>query len=478
MRAILRSASEGRHSRRAAAALLLLSVVPCACATEGPSAASVVIRNVTVIPMAGPDSLPGQTVVVRGHRIAAMGATGAVAVPAGAIVVDGTGRYLIPGLFDMHAHLSKARASALGLYVVHGVTTLRDMGSEAAEVVRWRDDVRAGRRLGPRLLIAGPYIESLRNIERMRADPPEARVEPFERARIGVGTPADARRVVDSLAALGFDHLKIRTVQDDETWRAISEAAAAHGLRLVGHLVVDSPELFLSAGQDGVEHGFLPITMTLPEAERHAFWREIATRDIGVVPTLVIVTESGFRSNDYLEAVLADTTGAVHPLRRYLSAFLILDWREQALEATPERRAFFERIWPLALRDVREMHEAGVRIMAGTDVGVLNVMPGEAVHEELRLFVDSVGLSPIEALRTATSEPAEWLGMADTVGTIGPGKVADLVLLDGNPLEDISNTRRIAAVLIGGRLLDEEDLAAQLAAIDTMRDQRENDWLR
>src|SRR4051794_3906900 len=129
---------------------------------------SVVIRNVTVIPMTGTGPAARQSVVVRDGRIAEVGPSAEVTVPDGASVVDGTGKYLIPGLFEMHAHTSKTRGSALGLYVVHGVTTIRDQGSEHAEVLRWRREIRDGSRVGPRMFIAGPYLESLRNIQRMR----------------------------------------------------------------------------------------------------------------------------------------------------------------------------------------------------------------------------------------------------------------------------------------------------------------------
>lgn len=439
---------------------------------------SVVIRNVTVIPMTGSAPLAGHSVVISDGRIAEVGPVADVRIPATATVVDGTGKFLIPGLFEMHAHTSKTRASALGLYIVYGVTTMRDLGSEHAEVLRWRREVRDGARVGPRMLIAGPYLESLRNIERMRRDPPESRVEPFERARIPIGSPADARRVIDSLAALELDHFKVRTIQDRETYLALAAAVHAHGKRLVGHVVTASPALFLEAGQDGVEHGF-PLSLdSLPREERMAFWRQLAARDVGAVPTLVIATESVFRPLEYFRALVSDTTPAVHALRPYLSKFTILDWREQVDEVTPERRAFFDRYWPTALKHIREMREAGVRIMAGSDVAVLNIFPGASLHEELRLFVDSLGMSPLEALERATREPAEWLGLADSVGTITPGKVADLVLLDANPLQDITNTRRVAAVVMRGRLFERDDLDAVLAAVAAMPDLRVNDWVR
>jgi imidazolonepropionase-like amidohydrolase len=439
---------------------------------------TVVIRHITVLPMTTSQAVTGQTVVVCNGRIAALGPDEQVTVPRGATELDGTGRFMIPGLIEMHAHTSKTRASALGLYVVHGVTTIRDQGSEHAEVLRWRSEIRSGLRVGPRMLIAGPYLESLRNIERMRRDPPEARVEPFERARIGIGSPEAARRIVDSLAVLELDHLKVRTVQDEDTYLALGAAAAAHGLRLVGHVATTSPDVFLASGQLGVDHIF-PIGMqSLPREQRMAFWRELAARGISVVPTLVIATESIFQSAEYFESLVNDTTATVHPLRPYLSRFLVLDWREQAEEATQQRRAMTEQAWPIILGHIREMRESGVRIMAGSDVGVLNIFPGASLQEELRLFVDSIGMSPLEALASATRAPAEWLGLADSLGTIEVGKVADLVLLDADPREDITNTRRIAAVLARGRLFQRRDLDALLEAVAAMPDQRVNDWVR
>jgi len=209
-----------------------------------------------------------------------------------------------------------------------------------------------------------------------------------------------------------------------------------------------------------------------------AFWRTLARRDVGVVPTLVTVTESVLRPLDYFRALVSDSTSAVHPLRPYLSAFLVQDWREQAEEATPQRVEYFRGAWPLMLKHLREMREAGVRLMAGSDVAVLNVFPGASLHEELRLLVDSVGMSPLEALASATRRPAEWLGLADSVGTIAPGKGADLVLLDADPLASIGNTRRVSAVVLRGRLFRSGDLDALLASVAAMPDLRTNDWIR
>jgi imidazolonepropionase-like amidohydrolase len=465
---------------RAASALVFPVLATPACAPSGQAVpATVVIRHVTVLPMiAGAESIADQTVVVSDGRIAALAPDGRVSVAAEATRIDGTGKYLMPGLFEMHAHTSKTRASALGIYVAYGITTVRDQGSEHAEVLRWRREVRAGQRVGPRMLIAGPYLESLRNIERMRRDPPEARVEPFERTRIPIGSPEDARRVIDSLAVLELDHFKIRTVQDEATFLALNAAVAARDRRLVGHVVTASPAAFLESGQDGVDHNF-PISLdSLPRAQRMAFWRELVARDVGVVPTIVTISASVFQPAEHYQSLVNDATATTHPLRPYLSAFLVLDWKEQAEEAASARRAAIDRAWPIVLKHVREMREAGVRLMTGSDVAVLNVFPGASVHDELRLFVDSVGMSPLEALASATRLPAEWLGLADSIGTIETGKVADLVLLDANPLDDIANTRRIAAVFLRGRMFQRRELDALLAAVKAMPDVRVNDWVR
>jgi imidazolonepropionase-like amidohydrolase len=458
-------------------AAMLASLAALASCTV-PASDTLAIRNVTVIPVTGAAPIPNATVLIIGDRILAVGSASETEMPVGTRVIDGTGRFLIPGLIEMHGHLSKARASALGLYVANGVTTVRDMGSEHAEALQWRREVRSGQRLGPRLLIAGPYLEAARNIERMRRDPPEARVEPFERARIGIGSPEQARRVVDSLANLELDYLKIRTVQDRETYLALNAAAEARGLKLVGH-AFGSPEQVLEGGQDGVDHFFYPTLDSLTRDQRLAIWRRFAERGVFVVPTLVTMVNSTLADPARLRAMLEDSLGELEPRRRYLSRFMILDWREQILEMpTGERRTLVERLFGSIVRNTREMHEAGVEVLAGSDVAVLGVFPGSSLHEEMSIFVERLGMTPAEALERATRRSARALGIADSVGTIQPGRIADLVLLDADPLQDIRNVRRISAVFLRGTAHQVNDLARILAAIDTARDRRTNDWIR
>ena len=166
------------------------------------------------------------------------------------------------------------------------------MGGDHEELLRWRREIRAGSRVGPRMFIAGPYLEAASRVERMRKDPPSERIEPFERLRIPIGSPDDARRVIGELAKKEVDYIKIRTVQDNDTYLALNEAAHANKLRLTGHVPTGmDPEFVLKAGQDDIEHGFFPPLKIASRDERLALWRKFAARGTVVVPTMVVIKD-------------------------------------------------------------------------------------------------------------------------------------------------------------------------------------------
>ena len=464
-----------RKPSRAGLISLFLLVFVGSC-SGGPRGNVLVINDVTVIPVDGSAPIANATVILRDETIDTVGV--GLAIPPGARIVDGQGKYLIPGLFEMHAHTSKTRASALGLYIANGVTTVRDVGGDHEELLRWRREIRAGTRVGPRLVIAGPYLESADNVDRMRNTPPEEMVEPVERTRIPVGSPARAQFVVDSLAKLELDFLKIRTVQDRATYMALNAAAESHGLALVGHTFGITAELILEAGQDGIDHFLFPTLDSLTRESRMAHWKQFAERGVAIVPTLLVVHGAAFRSPASLQAVVDDSLGEVDLRRRYISRFMNLDWMEQMLEQLTDERAAYRPIYESTVRNLREMHEARMMVLAGSDVAVISVFPGFSLHEELVLFVDELGMTPMEALESATLKPAEFLGRADSVGSIKPGMVADLVLLDANPLQDIRNTASIAGVVVRGTFYDRHDLDDLLEAVASAPDQTINDWPR
>jgi imidazolonepropionase-like amidohydrolase len=422
--------------------------------------AALAITSVTLIDGTGAAPRADMTVIVRGNRIVAVEPAATAQPPADAVVIDGRGKYLIPGLWDMHVHLAKAGPGSLPLLVANGVTSVRDMGGDAALLRGWRDDIEAGRRLGPRMKWGGPMLESPERIARMRK---RGTHEPVDRFRAGVADPASAERVVDSIARLGVDFIKLRTVASDETYRAIAAAAARHRLPLVGHATDVPFEEVLRAGQKSVEHTVYPSLQGRTPRDRAKLIAEMARRGIALVPTAVSYYESIDLSNARVRRIMNDSLGAIDPRRRYVDGYLLEDWKEQLDERPGGLRASIQgavvgQIHKSAVQDAKEMRRAGVRIMPGSDLAVIGIYPGSSLHDELRLFVQKLGMSPMEAIVSATRQPAEFFGMEDSLGTIAPDRIADLVLLDADPLVDITNTRKIDTVILRGRLLGRAEL--------------------
>ena len=426
----------------------------------------VAITHATVIDVTGARSRPDMTVVVSGDRITAMGPAASTRVPAGARLVDGKGKFLIPGLWDMHVHtVVPGGRPLLALYVATGVTGVRDMASDWRTVQRWRREIEAGTLVGPRIVASGPYLEG----------------RPSPITHIEVHTPDDARNAVDSLARLGVDFVKVHSaVPRDAFFTAAREARARH-LALAGHL---SPGVSVAeasdSGQRSLEHllGFANrctvaesvATAGIDALRRTVFGRctttdpsplyaHLVRNGTWVTPTLTAAYEFAILPE---RALPGDTLARYIPdsLRAYITQ--IFDPPpDLPREASVVGRQLFAR----RQQTVGSLYRAGVRLLAGTDAPMRNSPPGFGLHEELVNLVRS-GLPPLAALRAATYEPARYLGALDSLGTVAPGKLADLVLLDADPRVDIRNTRRVAAVLTRGRVYGRAELATLLWTVE------------
>ncbi len=446
---------------------LLCAAAPMACAA--PQTSTLLIEDVTVVDVESGTTIPEQAVLVDGGSISAVGAAGSIE-PTGATVVDGEGGFLIPGLWDMHAHVGLIGAGGLELSVLQGVTGVRDMGGGELQRVRfWQDRIASGELIGPTILTAGPILESRRWLERRRSAGANVK------NRLPVGSALESRIAVDLLGALGVDFIKFRHVPSVAALEALHNSARARGLDIVGHepSVVSVAEA-ARLGQRTIEH--VPLfSLTLPgrvpsEEELAEIARSLVASGSGLVPTLVSI-ETRLRDTDELRKDLATRIESGDPRIDHLSPALLADWREQIDERDGESG---ELDWPRMLAvgfdQTQRLHRAGVPMMAGTDVGSLFVMPGWGIHDEMRAMVEHLGFSPAEALAAATTVPAEFLGLE--TGSIAPGQVADLVLLERNPLEDISNTQSIRTVIAGGRLISEAERRDRLAAIADDSDQK------
>lgn len=233
---------------------------------------------------------------------------------------------MIPGLWDMHVHLSKAGENTLPLFIANGVTSVRDMGGDYIQLLKWRKEAANGTRLSPRIKTPGALLESAENVARMKR---EGTVEPVDKFRIGIATPEEARKAVDLMAGLGVDFIKFRTVASPEAYQAIAAESKAKGLMFVGHQY-GTPDTMIDAGQEGIEHYVYPPIITDP---RHAeIYKKMATRGVYLGTTMVVADKSLFVSYEDAKTIVDDTKGKIDFRRKYLSGYLIEDWKEQLEE--------------------------------------------------------------------------------------------------------------------------------------------------
>jgi imidazolonepropionase-like amidohydrolase len=449
--------------RTLAAALLCLAGTVQTAAAQAPAQQTIAIENVTVVPMDAERTLPQHTVVISGGRVVALGPARDISIPAEAVRVNGAGRYLMPGLSEMHGHLPGANATQqlvddiLFLYVANGVTLVRGMQGHARQL-DMRASVERGELLGPRLLLAGPAMWG------------------------AVGEPAAARARVREQAEAGFDLIKIGEGVAPAVYDAIVESAREAGVPIAGH-VPDEVGLLraLSAGQATIDHLDNYVEELVPEAQREgiaALWGVAtvahhadesrlpalvaATRSAGaaVVPTMVLWDVFfGGRTGEQLRAERAEV--------RYMPPAMVESW----VTAVNNRRAAMadaaaggQRVIELRRQVFRALHGGGVPILQGTDTPQLFSVPGFATHREMEHWVE-LGMSPYEVLRTGTWNVAGHLSELQQAGTVAVGKRADLILLDANPLEDIRHASRIVGVSVGGRWLSADAIRQGLGAI-------------
>ena len=424
--------------------LAVLALAGCAAHAAPPE--TLAITNAAVVDVADGSVDPGRTILISGGRITAVGPAASTRVPPGAQVADARGRFVIPGLWDAHSHAVMYGPSSRSLYLAHGVTSVRDMGAERFEVAKaWRDSIAAGQMLGPRMRIAGPVVENARWLAAVRRMNDAAGTPWMLHERFGPASVAEVDRWVDSVAALGADHIKVRNWPAPELGRALVERARQRGLPVFGH----GNEPFPRSGVTTLEHSVWPPLRGSAES-RDSVWRTLAASGTAMVPTLV-TWPIRLQSPD--TAIARIERGGVAGME-YVPAKTRARWRDQFLQLKQETPMDWTEIVAGEMRNVGEMHRAGVELLAGSDIGAPLLVPGLSLHDELELLVSRAGLTPLQALRAATLGPARVVGMERELGTVHPGKLADLVILDANPLLDIRATRRIHAVVARGQLLD------------------------
>jgi imidazolonepropionase-like amidohydrolase len=451
----------------------LLTCIPAIGSAQS-SFPPVTITNVTIIDVTGGPSQGHRTVVVRDGKIADVHYSEPSSGRVKGVLVNGTGKFLIPGLWDMHVHevfgdwFPRAKEITLPLFLVNGITGVRDMGGDMEVLQQWRREISDGTLLGPRIVMAGPML-----------DGPQPRFP----SSVAIKTAEDGRLAVDDLKRRGVDFIKLQSLIPRDAVFAIADEAKKQAIPFVGHVpdAVRASEMS-NAGQKSFEHligifeGASPLEdkfLAGPKTESQflstydpqraaALFRLLAKNQTWQCPTLVwerggnLIELSDFAQDPrakYVPAYWKDVTW-----KRFTDQVM----REFNTDDLATRRRFVEK----ELEVVKAMHDAGVPFLAGTDTASgVYIFPGFSLHEELQRFV-AAGFTALEALQTATLNPAKFFGMEDRLGTIDKGMLADMVLLDASPLDDIRNTQKIAGVVVNGRYLSRADLDKMLAGVE------------
>ena len=417
---------------------------------------SLAFTHLTVIDGTGTAPTNETTVIVSGDRIIARGQTGRVPVPDGAVVVDATGKFLIPGLWDMHVHSFSYENGRkfLPRLLAYGITGVRDMASSVDDVLRLKREAAEGAVLAPQMIVAGPILQGPLPFQL----PPHVRTV----------TDEEAKPVVAAIVAKGVDFIKVGDTLTRAAYFGIADESRRLGVPFAGHL---TPTVTVSeaarAGQRSIEHfgsaGFRNILVACSTSEREFnadLQKALETfRAGGESPDSTVyradfmtrlVESYDVQKAATLFALLAESGTWQVP------TFVALQdaWNNAKKKLSASDAAAGERVARRTIEMFAAMRAAGVRILAGSDLASAGV---PALHDELVSLVNA-GMTSMEALQAATRSPADFLGRLPTEGTIEVGKKANLVLLDASPLVDIRNTRRVSMVVLAGKLLQEADL--------------------
>jgi imidazolonepropionase-like amidohydrolase len=452
----------------------------------GPNVVSspIYITHVTVIDTRSGEENRDRTVIISGNRILDIKDAKQVKPPAGGNTIDATDKYLIPGLWDMHVHirgsingstssLAGENEAMLPLYLTNGVTGVREMGGDLVDLVlQWRAEVEGGKRVAPRIITCGPKLDG---------------AKPRFPGSIPITTPEEARTAVKRVKAMGVDFVKVLDSSPNiphDAYLALLDEAKRQHMPVTGHVALTVTVAEVSDLGQNIEHTtylpgcvrnerglkadrlakritgidyFVAVVDGYDRNIAEALFAQFASNHTWVTPTL---------ASSYMSAYEDVERWDEDPRRRYIMPSMLSTWSDRAnssstltQQQTALLSSYSKKQFSHALESVLLMHKAGVAIMAGTDTGASNqnMFSGFSLHDELGFLVKG-GLTPLEALQCATLNAAKWLNRLDTLGTVEPGKLADLVLLDDDPLKDIHNTTKISEVFLGGREFDRATL--------------------
>jgi imidazolonepropionase-like amidohydrolase len=440
--------------KRALVAVGMSLLATCQAISQGAAPVPLVIRNVSIIDCTGRAPQSGMSVLISDGRIRAIRAASRLRAPGNAEVLEGRGKYLIPGLWNMHAHLGSYSDGrrALADFLAEGVTGVRDMGSPLEDILRLRNETAEGKFLGSILVVSGPIVQG----------PLPFRMPVF----ISAADTSAARQTVDMLQSRGVDFIKVQDAIPHDIYVAVAEQARADHISFAGHIPPTVlPEEASDLGQRSIEHlggrfwGLL-VGSSKDESAVHAEEVQMYQDILSALDNKSPPPSTNMRAAFTQKLVESyDENKASALLARFKKngtwqcpTLVVLDtlWSDGQAQYSPEDRLWAERLLAKEAAFIPMMQRDGIGLLAGTDLPANT--KGGSIHDELAALVDA-GLTSLQALQTDTSKPAEFLGKSDSLGTIVEGKIANLILLDADPLADIHNTSRISAVVLQGHIV-------------------------
>lgn len=434
------------------------------------------------------------TVVIKGNKIVKVAPSNSISLADKNEIIDGTGKYMIPGLWDAHVHfayIEDLAPSMFHLFLAYGITSVRDTGGKIDFVKEWKDKAEANPTGAPRVKIAGPLIDGMPNVY----DGSSPGRPPLS---VGAGSVDEAIRIVNYLDSMGVDLIKAYEMLTPEQFAAVTKRAKELGLRVTGHIPLSMDAITASAGMNSMEHlrniemscaedwqGLQAQRLELLSAGKSDQGGVLRSRIHTAQRTRAFETQDEANTEKVLDALLKNESWQVPTLAlstgaserpylrpewqasfKYLPKDLEDKWKESianftANPPTEAQKGYTQ--W--AENMVRKMNDKGITFMAGTDCPIFFLPPGRSLHEELAKLVE-FGLSPLQAIETATANPAEFFDMQDELGFISEGMIADLLLLDANPLDDISHTLKLNTMIKDGKIYNRKSLDEMLANLD------------
>ena len=400
------------------------------------NAGIIILENATVIDGTGDLPKPNTTIVINGSRIADLSNNATVNsdLPfAAKNVINLTGKYIIPGLFDMHAHVANVLKNSynqsesedmLSMLLAYGITTIRNTGGPTEQSVALKKNISEGKIMGPQIFTAGQLLNT-----------PQIPV-PFVEKQ--VVTEQDVRQEVRNQIEAGVDYVKLYVGLTPNLAQAAIHEAHSNGTKVIGHLYLTSWTDAANLGIDALTHG-VPVSPFLLSKESKQKFLESGDHPFNHFLWLDLVDLNGPEINEMIKAVASNSI-PVDPT---------LDIYEAMIKEEPQ----YQYLWPKILQLTKMLYDNGVTILSGTDIPNFDLVPGASLHHELEILVEA-GIPPLEVIKIATKNGAQALGIEEDVGTIEPRKQADMIILSDNPVDEISNTKKIEAVINDGQLIE------------------------